>query len=46
MKITVGLFFFAAIVLGSFYADFRWRRWMAKQKRAREQDQNGFGDRR
>ena len=45
MKILVGLFF-AAIVLGSFYADFRWKRWMAKRKQEREQDENSFGGRR
>jgi hypothetical protein len=45
MKILLALAF-VAIVLGSFYADFRWKRWMAKQKQAREQDPDNFGGRR
>lgn len=45
MKILLGLLFIA-IVLGSFYADFRWKRWMAKQKQTREQDPDSFGGRR
>ena len=45
MKIWLGLVF-AIIVLGSVYADFRWKRWIAKQKQNREQDPDSFGGRR
>jgi hypothetical protein len=45
MKILLGLLFLA-IVLGSLYADFRWKRWIARQQQAREQDPDNFGGRR
>jgi hypothetical protein len=28
------------IVAGSFYADYRWKRWMAKQREQREREQS------
>jgi len=45
MKLLLGLLF-VAIVLGSLYADFRWKRWIAKQKQIREQNPDSFGGRR
>jgi hypothetical protein len=37
MKWLLGIFFGLA-VLASFYADYRWKRWMAAQRAAREKD--------
>ncbi len=35
MKLVLG-FVFVVIVAGSIYADYRWKRWIAKQRAARE----------
>lgn len=40
MKLLLGLLI-VVVVAGSFYADYRWRRWMAAQRAAREQDDGG-----
>jgi hypothetical protein len=30
------------VVVGSFYADYRWKRWMARQREERERGGDGF----
>jgi hypothetical protein len=30
------------VVVGSFYADYRWKRWMAKQREQRERGPDEF----
>ncbi len=37
MKLLFGILFIA-IVAGSIYADYRWKRWMARQREARTQN--------
>jgi hypothetical protein len=33
-----------AVIAGSFYADYRWKRWIAKQREERERSREGFDD--
>ncbi len=37
MRLLVGIVLLL-LILGSFYADFRWKRWMADRRDAREKD--------
>ncbi len=39
MRLLVGIVFLL-LILGSFYADFRWKRWMTDRRNAREKDQD------
>ncbi|HVJ09630.1 MAG TPA: hypothetical protein VM554_14730 [Acidisarcina sp.] len=32
---------FGLVTVGSFYADYRWKRWMAQRREARELDEKG-----
>jgi hypothetical protein len=41
MRLLVGIVLLL-LVLGSFYADFRWKRWMADRRDAREKDQESL----
>ena len=41
MRLLVGIVFLL-LILGSFYADYRWKRWMAERRDAREKDRESF----
>jgi hypothetical protein len=41
MKWLLGILF-VVVIAGSFYADYRWKRWMAAQRAARERDSGDY----